>query len=89
MAAALFNPVRIWTDKDDYQPGDNVILSGSGWAPNENVYLYAVDDTTDAWTYGSTAPADASGGFVVTPGTRYFVTLSSRVSLAHRLVLHQ
>jgi len=64
---AAFNPARIWTDKDDYQPGDNVILSGSGWKPNENVYLYAVDDTTEAWTYGSTAIADANGGFVVNP----------------------
>src|SRR5437870_3826440 len=27
---ALFNPARIWTDKDDYQPGDPVVLSGSG-----------------------------------------------------------
>jgi hypothetical protein len=68
--AALFNPARIWTDKDDYQPGDNVILSGSGWKANEDVYLYAIDDTTQAWTYGSTATADANGGFVVDP---YFV----------------
>src|SRR5436309_3238387 len=67
---ALFNAARIWTDKDDYLPGDNVILSGSGWKPNENVYLYAVDDTTDAWTYGSTVTADANGGFVVAP---YFI----------------
>src|SRR5947208_2932287 len=67
---ALFNAARIWTDKDDYLPGDNVILSGSGWKPNENVYLYAVDDTTEAWTYGSTVPADSSGAFVVNP---YFV----------------
>ena len=58
---ATFNPARIWTDKDDYLPGDNVILSGSGWKPNENVYLYAVDDTTEAWTYGSTETADANG----------------------------
>src|SRR5437773_5773735 len=64
---ALFNAARIWTDKDDYLPGDNVILSGSGWKPNENVYLYAVDDTTEAWTYGSTVAADANGGFVVDP----------------------
>src|SRR5438477_2462044 len=64
---ALFNAARIWTDKDDYLPGDNVILSGSGWKPNENVYLYAVDDTTEAWTYGTTVTADASGGFVVNP----------------------
>src|SRR5438552_464323 len=67
---ALFNAARIWTDKDDYLPGDNVILSGSGWKPNENVYLYAVDDTTEAWTYGSTVAADSNGGFVVNP---YFV----------------
>src|SRR5437899_9988513 len=67
---ALFNAARIWTDKDDYLPGDNVILSGSGWKPNENVYLYAVDDTTEAWTYGTTVTADASGGFVVDP---YFI----------------
>src|SRR5438093_1173580 len=67
---ALFNAARIWTDKDDYAPGESVILSGSGWKPNENVYLYAVDDTTDAWTYGSTVTADANGGFVVNP---YFI----------------
>src|SRR5207302_7576606 len=67
---AAFNPARIWTDKDDYLPGDNVVLSGSGWKTNENVYLYAVDDTTEAWTYGSTVAADSSGEFVVNP---YFV----------------
>jgi hypothetical protein len=65
--AALFNPARIWSDKDDYLPGDDVILSGSGWKANENVYLYAVDDTTEAWTYGTTVAANATGGFVVDP----------------------
>jgi hypothetical protein len=67
---ALFNPAKIWTDKDDYQPGDSVVLSGSGWKPNENVYLYAVDSQTQAWTYGSTVTADANGAFVVDP---YFI----------------
>src|SRR5438445_8079789 len=67
---ALFNPARIWTDKDDYQPGDPVVLSGSGWKANEDVYLYAVDSQTQAWTYGSTVAADANGGFVVNP---YFI----------------
>src|SRR5205823_830924 len=67
---AVFNPARIWTDKDDYQPTDPVVLSGSGWKPTENVYLYAVDSQTEAWTYGSTVTADANGGFVVNP---YFV----------------
>src|SRR5437773_2650018 len=67
---ALFNAARIWTDKDDYQPTDPVVLSGSGWKPNENVYLYAVDSQTEAWTYGSTVAADANGAFVVDP---YFI----------------
>src|SRR5438105_8805592 len=61
--AALFNPARIGTAKDDYTPDEPVILSGSGWKPNENVYLYAVDSQTEAWTYGSTVAADANGGF--------------------------
>jgi len=65
-----FNPARIWTDKDDYQPSDNVILSGSGWKPNENVYLYAVDNETEAWTYETTIAANVNGGFVVNP---YFI----------------
>src|SRR5438132_2521237 len=64
---ALFNAARIWSDKDDYAPGESVILSGSGWKPNENVDLFALDSQTEAWTYGRTAPADANGGFVVNP----------------------
>src|SRR5438046_4281227 len=70
MGAALFNPARIWTDRDDYVPDDQVILSGSGWKGSEAVYLYAVDSQTEAWTYGSTVTADANGGFVVDP---YFI----------------
>ncbi len=69
-STALFNPARIWTDKDDYQPTDPVVLSGSGWKANENVYLYAVDSETEAWTYGTTVAADASGAFSVNP---YFI----------------
>jgi HYR domain/Galactose oxidase, central domain len=68
--AALFNPARIWTDRDDYLPDDPVVLSGSGWKANENVYLYAVDNETEAWNYESTVAADANGGFVVSP---YFI----------------
>lgn len=66
----LFNPARIWTDKDDYMPEDPVLLFGSGWRPNENVYLYAVDSETEAWTYESTAAADAAGSFAIEP---YFI----------------
>ena len=67
---ATFNPARIWTDKDDYMPDEPVLLFGSGWKANENVYLYAVDSETEQWTYGSTATADAQGSFSVEP---YFI----------------
>src|SRR5205814_365444 len=67
---AAFNPAHIWTDKDDYAPDDPVLLFGSGWRPNEDVYLYAVDSETEQWTYGSTATADTSGSFAVEP---YFI----------------
>src|SRR5947207_914698 len=40
---ALFNPAKIWTDKDDYAPDEPVILSGSGWKATEPVHLFAVD----------------------------------------------
>src|SRR5205814_792330 len=67
---ATFNPARIWTDKDDYQPTDPVILSGSGWKANENIYLFAVDSETNQWTYESTITADGNGEFSVDP---YFI----------------
>ncbi|PYK75205.1 MAG: hypothetical protein DME39_04775, partial [Verrucomicrobia bacterium] len=70
MGMALFDPARIWTDKDDYQPDEPVILSGSGWKSSENIYLYAVDNETEQWTYEMTVPADANGGFVLDP---YFI----------------
>ena len=67
LEVATFNPARIWTDKDDYAPDDPVILSGSGWKASEGVQLYAVDNATEQWTYGSTVPANANGEFVVSP----------------------
>ncbi len=70
LGQALFDPARIWTDKDDYQPDEPVILSGSGWKANENIYLYAVDNETEQWTYETIVPADANGEFVISP---YFI----------------
>ena len=67
---ALFNPARIWTDKDDYQPDDVVLLNGSGWRPNEDIYLFVVDSATDQWTYKSTDKTNANGDFAVSP---YFI----------------
>ena len=66
LGQALFNPARIWTDKDDYAPDEPVILSGSGWKANEPIYLFAVDNETEQWTYEMTVPADSNGEFVLT-----------------------
>src|SRR6059058_5718158 len=70
LGLALFDPAKIWTDTDDYQPDEPVILSGSGWKASENIYLYAVDNETEQWTYEMTTPADANGEFVLNP---YFI----------------
>ncbi|HEX5490718.1 MAG TPA: kelch repeat-containing protein, partial [Candidatus Udaeobacter sp.] len=70
LGQALYNPARIWTDKDDYQPDEPVVLSGSGWQANEPVYLFAVDNETEQWTYEMTVNADANGEFVLSP---YFI----------------
>ena len=66
LGQALFNPAKIWTDKDDYTPDEPVILSGSGWKANESIYLFAVDNETEQWTYEMTVNADSNGEFVFT-----------------------
>jgi MBG domain (YGX type)/Bacterial Ig-like domain (group 3)/Galactose oxidase, central domain len=70
LGQALFNPAKIWTDKDDYVPDEPVILSASGWKANEAIYLFAVDNETEQWTYEMTANADSNGEFVLSP---YFI----------------
>src|SRR5439155_11640065 len=51
-------------------PDEPVILSGFGWIANEPVYLYAIDDETQRWTYESTVNVDANGEFIISP---YFI----------------
>jgi hypothetical protein len=48
------------TDKADYAPGETVVISGSGWAPNEAVTLVITESDGDAPWNGS-ATADGSG----------------------------
>ena len=51
------------TDKEDYQPGDHVLLTGSGFAPGEHIH---VDLTEDPHTHDDLHPeitADANGSF--------------------------
>jgi hypothetical protein len=49
--------------KHDYEPGEAVILNGSGWAPNEviDLQIWRMPATPDTTKY--TVEADASGNF--------------------------
>jgi hypothetical protein len=67
--AAVFNPAKVVTDKDDYQPGDQVMLFGFGWKPGEIVDIYVVDNyvTQPEWHYDTSVQADAHGNFIAEP----------------------
>src|SRR6266542_6096976 len=59
------SPATVTTDKLDYPPGTPVIVSGTGWQPNESVTVTLHEDphitTENPHTF--TVQADASGNF--------------------------
>lgn len=57
-----FGQATVMTDKYDYQPGDAVIVTGSGWQPGETVSLH-FDETPQVCTsdHDRSTIADASG----------------------------
>ncbi|MFV8324257.1 Ig-like domain-containing protein, partial [Flavobacterium sp. LS2R12] len=63
-AEAAFGQATVTTDKDDYAPGEYVIITGTGWAPGETVTLH-FDETPKPATcllpHDMTAVADSSG----------------------------
>jgi hypothetical protein len=55
------------TDKPDYQPGDTVVITGTGWTPGETV---ALETVSGSFIWDSTTVADSNGaiynnGYVV------------------------
>ncbi|MFX0006001.1 MAG: hypothetical protein ACFFAV_04640, partial [Candidatus Hermodarchaeota archaeon] len=58
----LNDPAIIWTDKEDYSPGETVIIYGSGFMPESLMRLVITkpDDNVDVKYFYS----DASGEFV-------------------------
>jgi hypothetical protein len=60
------NLATINTDKDDYQPGDTVLVTGAGWAPGETVSLLFHEDLDPPVHPDKTftAVADADGHIV-------------------------
>lgn len=61
---AAFGQATVTTDKEDYAPGEYVIISGSGWLPGETVTLH-FDETPKPATcllpHDMTAVADSNG----------------------------
>src|SRR5947207_7844230 len=60
----------ITTDKADYQPGETVVITGSGWTLGEPVLLHI--DESDGETWDRSAMADEYGNisnseFVIQP----------------------
>src|SRR2546422_5712540 len=52
------------TDKADYAPGENVVITGSGWEPGETVNLVLYEDPALDPPLQLTAVADANGDFM-------------------------
>lgn len=62
-AEAFFFPT-LWSDREDYQPGEVVTLAGAGWMPGEQVRITVHESSGDADTLVS-AVADVTGSFTV------------------------
>jgi hypothetical protein len=62
-AATLTSPFgpSMSSDKADYAPGERVILSGSGWQPDETVSVYVEDDQNKSWFRNDEVTANEMG----------------------------
>ncbi len=54
----------VTTDKEDYQPGDTVVITGTGWAADETVDLVVDEEPETHAPHNFTSVADAAGSFV-------------------------
>jgi MBG domain (YGX type) len=59
-ASADFAP-SVWSDKDDYAPGELVTLSGALWQPGEVVHVRVNDDQGSTWSRDADVTADELG----------------------------
>ncbi|HET6349069.1 MAG TPA: FG-GAP-like repeat-containing protein [Candidatus Krumholzibacteria bacterium] len=72
-ATVAFGTASVSTDKENYQPGETVLISGEGWLPGETVALTVLVDETATVRLATQAMANESGAignedFVVAPG---------------------
>ncbi len=59
--AEKYRFATIKTDKDDYEPGERAVISGSGWQPNEIVTLLFQEDPAVHEDYVLQVQADTNG----------------------------
>ena len=87
-SSELYRYSTVRTGKDDYPPGESVVMTGGGWEPGETVSLLLEEDP---FTHGDivlTAVADAAGRFrnaEFAPaehdiGTRFYLTATGEKS---------
>lgn len=63
-AAAAASDATVTTDKTDYQPGETVVISGSGWAAGETVSLTLKEDPAHHADTALSATADEYGNLL-------------------------
>src|SRR6266700_7081736 len=64
-AASTASGATITSDKQDYQPGATVTLTGAGWDSGEAVHIFVNDSVGNTWSLNSNPDpvADTNGGF--------------------------
>ena len=60
VSSAAADPI-VFTDRDDYSPGDTVIVAGAGWHPGEVISLIIYESPVERTAPVLTAVADSAG----------------------------
>jgi hypothetical protein len=75
----------IWTDKQDYLPGDTVTISGTGFAPDSNINVRVTrpDSTVGSWSVASNGAGDFTTTYLLDGITgTYIVTATDGTNTA-------
>ncbi|MCL9805280.1 hypothetical protein NAT51_07095 [Flavobacterium amniphilum] len=64
-SSIIYGQATVFTDRDDYVPGQYVIVTGSGWSPGETVHLH-FDETPQVCTsdHNRSTIADENGNIL-------------------------
>ncbi|HLF51948.1 hypothetical protein, partial [Flavobacterium sp.] len=76
--SVTFGQATVTTDKDDYMPGDQVVITGTSWFPGEQVSISIKEIPSNNAPIEYSAVADAEGNVLMDQ----FVTLQSHLGKA-------